>query len=125
MGQQNNSQDIQNRFTAYLQTAVKRRKRDYLKKQIRFASHEMLYDFGSAPYSACCGSSDWLWYLPESEDVAFLSQLTSRERYILVERVLKGTGYDELAKRLGLQYNSAASAYHRAIQKVKKMLKER
>ena len=51
-----------------------------------------------------------------------LTQLTVKERYILFQRVLYGSEYDELAAYLNLQYNGVATAYHRIIKKQRKEL---
>lgn len=132
MGQRykNQSRDcaLQNRFTGYLQVALKRRKRDYIEKQIRKRFHEFPTDFQAAQFA---DSSDYSYGgngqdPSQLEDTALaqaLSQLTARERFILFERVLNGSGYDELAEILGLRYSGAASAYHNIIKKLRKELR--
>lgn len=132
MGQQykNQSKDcaLQNRFTGYLQVALKRRKRDYIQKQRRKRAHEYLTDFQAVEFA---GSSDYGFGgngqdLLQLEDTALaqaLSKLTARERFILFERVLNGSGYDELAETLGLRYSGVASAYHSIIKKLRKELR--
>ena len=132
MGQQykNQSKDcaLQNRFTGYLQVALKRRKRDYIQKQRRKRAHEYLTDFQAVEFA---GSSDYGFGgngqdLLQLEDTALaqaLSKLTARERFILFERVLNGSGYDELAETLGLRYSGVASAYHSIIKKLCKELR--
>lgn len=132
MGQQykNQSRDcaLQNRFTGYLQVALKRRKRDYIQKQIRKRFHEFPADFQAAQFA---DSSDYSYGgngqdPSQLEDTALaqaLSQLTARERFILFERALNGSGYDELAEILGLRYSGAASAYHSVIKKLHKELR--
>lgn len=132
MGQQykNQSRDraLQNRFTGYLQVALKRRKRDYIQKQRRERAHEYLTDFQAAEFAggSDCGfggSSQDLWKLEDAALAQAFSQLTARERFILFERVLNGCGYDELAKTLGLRNSGAASAYRSIIKKLRKELR--
>lgn len=128
MGQQyeNQSRDhaLQNRFTAYLQTALNRKKYGYIQKLARVKKHEMQTYFQDM--EAERSSSSDFGCLPQQEDIALvqaLSGLTARERFILFERVLNGRRYDEIAEALDLRYNGVASAYHRIIKKLRKELR--
>ena len=132
MGQQydNQSRDcaLQNRFTGYLQVALKRKKRDYIQKQLRQKTREFPVDFQTNEVvdSSNLGFTESCKGLSQLEDIAFaraLSGLTARERFILFERVLNDRRYDELAETLGLRYNGVASAYHRIIKKLRKELR--
>lgn len=132
MGQQyeNQSRDraLQNRFTAYLQIALRRKRRDYIQKRLRKDVHEFPTDFQETAF-ADGSNSDFggtCRDLSQMEDSALsqaLSGLTVRERFILFERVLNDRGYDELAEALGLRYNGVVSAYHRMIKKLRKELR--
>lgn len=124
MGHKNNGQGecnaLQNQFTAYLLTALKRKKRDYTNKQMRINGHEFAVDFQAAQFSDDAPGGEI-----QTEDFALtqaLDRLTARERYILFEHILNGCGYDVLAKPLGLRYNGVSAAYHRIIQKLRKKL---
>lgn len=132
MGQQyeNQSRDcaLQNRFTGYLQTALKRKKRDYIRKQVRKRAYDFPADFqatqfaDSSEYSVDRNRQD----LSQLEDTALaqaLSKLTARNRFILFERVLNGSSYDTLAEILGLRSSGVASAYHSIIKKLRKELR--
>ncbi len=128
MGQQykNQSRDraLQNRFTAYLQTALNRKKYDYIQKLACVKKHEMQTCFQDM--RAERGSASGFRGLSQQEDIALaqaLSGLTARERFILFERVLNDRRYDELAKILGLRYSGVASAYHRIIKKLREELR--
>lgn len=132
MGQQYKNQsrycDLQNQFTAYLQIAVNRKKRDYIQKQLRHKTRE--FPIGFQTNEVAGGSDPGLNEkgkgLSQLENIALaraLSGLTARERFILFERVLNDRGYDELGRVLGLGYNGAASAYHRIIKKLRKELR--
>ena len=129
MGQHKASQDVQNRFTAYLLVSLARRKRDYQKNQIRTKSRELLTDFQDGQYEDCrsYGVPDWPRYTVQGECSALMDALyclTERERYIIFERVLMESRYAKLADSMNLQYSGAASLYRRAIQKLKKKLEE-
>lgn len=132
MRQRNNSKDevfaVENRFTAYLLTALKRTKRDYIEKNTRLESREIPTDFRDSPLADELSHDieESFPFLLQIENLALiqaLSHLTSKERNILLGRVLYGTEYDRLAAELGLRYSGAAAAYHRIIKKLKKELK--
>lgn len=119
---------IQNRFTAYLITAAKRKKYQYIQKKIRQSACEVSIDDAI--------SSD-LW--PEEVDMLaglpplaqmenqrllqVLIGLTDRERYVLLAHILDERQFDELAKELGLGYKGVTAVYYRALQKVQKEMR--
>ena len=119
---------IQNRFTAYLITAAKRKKYQYIQKKIRQSACEVSIDDAI--------SSD-LW--PEEVDMLaglpplaqmenqrllqILIGLTDRERYVLLAHILDERQFDELAKELGLGYKGVTAVYYRALQKVQKEMR--
>ena len=115
MGQHNDSQkdnfDLQNRFTAYFLVALRRKKRDYLRKRSRIDAHESLTDFLNIQYAG--SPVDEIPYVESQIGsdalMLFLAQLTAKERYILFQRVLYGSEYDELAADLNLRYNGVAT----------------
>ncbi len=131
MWQKNNgkseSEIIQNQFTAYLATAVKRRRNDYIQQIDRRQQIESLTeDFPFMPeYSI---EQDMLLGLPvlmQLEDSALLQalkELSERERYIFLERALDGKSFEMLAEETGLAYKGVAAVYYRVIQKVKKKI---
>ena len=128
MGHKNNGQGevnaLQNQFTAYLLTALKRKKRDYMNKQIQISGHEFAVDFQAAQFSD--DTVDAMGRDVSTEDLALmqaLNRLTVRERYILFDHILNDCSYDELTKPLGLRYNGVSAAYHRIIQKLRKELR--
>lgn len=133
MGQRNNGRDeanaLQNQFTAYLLTAVRRQKCIYNKKRARLRANETQIDCLADEPADEKASDAMLSDLPpmmQLEDAALIraiSGLTPRERYILFERILSERSYDELGGQLGLQYNGVASAYCRIVKKLRKELR--
>ena len=120
-----NDLSLQNRFTAYFLVALKRKKRDYLQKRSRIEAYESITDFLTVQFVGD-PTSELPSAAPQIEDAALmqaLTQLTAKERYILFQRVLYGSEYDELAVDLNLRYNGIATAYHRIIKKLRKELK--
>lgn len=127
MGHKNDGQGennaLQNQFTAYLQTALRRKKRDYMDKQLRVNSREVPVDFQAAQFSD--DSVKIAGRAPTAEGDALtraLSRLTTRERYILFERILNERSYEDLATPLGLQRSGVSAAYRRIILKLRKEL---
>ncbi|MCA5577282.1 sigma-70 family RNA polymerase sigma factor [Enterocloster clostridioformis] len=132
MWQKNNGKSetdiIQNQFTAYLTTAVKRRKNDYIQQIDKRQQIESLTeDFLFMP--ECGIERDMLFGLPvlmQLEDSALLRALkglSERERYIFLERALDGKSFEMLAEETGLAYKGVAAVYYRAIQKIKKKIR--
>ena len=124
MGHRNNGQGevnaLQNRFTAYLLTAIRRKKRDYIAKQERINGHEFAVDLQAAQFPDEAVDTNTL--ILDLALMQALDSLTARERYILLERVVNKRRYDELASLLGLRYSGVSSAYHRIIHRLRKEL---
>lgn len=113
MWQRNNGKSeteiIQNQFTAYLTTAVQRRRHDYIQQQDRRLQMESLTeDFPFMP--ECSIERDMFLGLPvlmQLEDSALLlalKELSERERYIFFARILDGKSFETLAEEMGLGY---------------------
>ena len=127
MGQRYNSQGeisaLQNQFTAYLMTALKRKERDYMTKEEKLGDHESPVDFQTTQFpDETYSVVDDNTLVGDHVLMEALGRLTARERYILFEHILNERSYDALAESLGLRYNGVASAYHRIIQKLRKEL---
>lgn len=131
MWQRNNGKSeteiIQNQFTAYLTTAVKRHRNDYSQQMDRRQKVESLTDdFLFMP--ECSIDQDMLLGLPvlmQLEDSMLfqaLKELNERERYIFLERTLDGKNFEMLAEEMGLTYKGVAAVYYRAIQKIRKKI---
>lgn len=131
MEQRNDGQNemfaLQNCFTAYLLVAIKRKRYNHIQKQRRLKCYEFPTDFQET-LLAGDSAHDMLdrvplsWQFENQALLSALNQLTARERYILVERVLNERSYNELGRSLGLQYNGTAAAYRRIIIKLRKKL---
>lgn len=129
MWQRNNGQTeaekLQNRFTAYLMVAVRRQQRDYVIKKNQRIRHEFLMedDTYQAEHQTEADILDELPLLIQLENVALqcaLEQISERERYVFMARVLDGISFEEL----GLGYKGVAAVYYRAVGKIRKRMKE-
>ena len=125
MGQRNDGKNdifaIQNRFAAYLMVALRRKKRDYLQKKSRIDANESMTDFLTVQLAGN-PANEIPSAVADDALMQALTQLTAKERYILFQRVLYGSEYDELAADLNLHYSGIATAYHRIIKKLRKEL---
>ena len=118
----------QNQFTAYLITAVRRKKSTYLQAQAKLEQHEIATDFTED----CLGDSEKSELMESRvhgslllENTALeraLERMEARERLILFARVLDEQDFESLAAELGLTYKGVTSAYYRLIRKIKKGL---
>ena len=131
MWQKNNGKSeteiLQNQFTAYLATAVQRRRNDYMQQLDRHQQIESLTeDFSFLP--ECHIEQDMLLGLPilmQLEDNALLhalKELSERERYIFLPRALDGKSFDALAEEMGLGYKGVSAVYYRTVQKIRKKI---
>ena len=131
MWQKNNGKSeteiLQNQFTAYLATAVQRRRNDYLQQMDRRQQIESLTeDFMFMP--ECSIEQDMLLGLPvlmQLEDSALLHalrELSERERYIFLARAVDGKSFEVLAEETGMGYKGVAAVYYRTVQKIKRKI---
>ena len=116
-------------FTAFLSVALRRRRKDYiLSQQVRVEKEEAVMH--AEPISCFVNSDDFLEELPvleTLESAALINALTAlkeRERYIFLERAVNEVSFEVLAEKTGLTYQGAASVYHRAIKRIKKIMGE-
>lgn len=134
MWQQNNKdnkdieEELQIRFTGYLIQAVKRTQRDYLMSLYKYGSQEVLTEevctFGQTLEQEVMEQLPF-WETIENRALLYaLKQLSERERYILLGRVLDETPFDVLGAKTGLSYKGVAAVYYRAIKKVRRIIKE-
>lgn len=133
MWQKNNgkseSEILQNLFTAYLATSVKRRRDGYIQQTARIQQMESMED--DIQYIPEQGTEeDMFCGLPlpmQLEDSALLHVLkgiNERERHVFLARVLDERSFESLAEEMSLGYKGVATIYYRAIGKIKKKMKE-
>lgn len=113
---------LQNRFTAYLVTAVHRRKKDHIYMKSRQRQFE--YYLEDCPVKLGI-EQDILDEIPllmklENANLLFaLERLNEKERYVFLARVLDEKSFEDLGNELGLSYKGVAAVYYRAIHKIK------
>lgn len=123
-------QDIlQNRFTRYLMTAVKRQKMLYIRQRKTRMSREIPIEIQESQ-SLLQSEPDMLEMLPllqkleNTELQTAIKEMKERGRYIFLERALSDKSFIELSKELGMEYKSVATVYYRTVKKIRKHMKE-
>lgn len=127
---------LQNEFTAYLQTAIRRAKVRYLNKKNRVTDTEIPNDSmqmssishtaGSAAFSSLSNFVDIL----EADErlelgilvAEMLAQLSERELMILKGKIFDGLTFPELAEPMEIDVNTVKSIYYRSLKKLRTYL---
>ena len=119
---------LQNRFTAYLLSAVQRRRAVYIDAKVRECQNSSLDEIICEDRKfdldrEALKKFPLLMKLQNEKLFQSLTELSDRERYVLFNRVLDEKSFEELGWELGLSYKGVAAIYYRTIQKVKKKMK--
>ena len=119
----NTDNDVRNKFTAYVMTALERKRMDILQKQKNINKHELLIEMESLStlfdhYEEDCADRHIIAFMLE----AALLALKDLERYIVIQHSLYGRKYDEIGPALGMSYKAVADAYRRAKRKIEWLL---
>ena len=117
----------QNQFTAYLAQAVYHTRCSYLRRQTRCKRMETLLQMDELD-ATTVDSIEIENLLPvrmqlENNTLLLaLKSLTERERDIFLSRILDEKSFEALAEKYDISYKAAASAYYRAIRKMRKQM---
>ena len=108
---------IQNKFTAYLITAVANRKAAYMNK---LKAHRRAMEFLER-----CGAEveTYAEFIENPLLLQALLQIKDWERHILLARLLDERSFIELSKNLGVSYKAVSNSYYRLILKLRRMMK--
>lgn len=111
---------VQNRFTALLKKALHNHKVDYIIAYNKKSGKEVpLTD-----YAYLIGEeSDFIDAIIDYDTVrSALKTLTDRERKIIVLHILEDKDFSEIGAQLGLTYKGTATAFYRALNKLRETL---
>ena len=121
---------IRNHFTAYVKCRVERRKWRIIEKRNRVAKNEVTVDFESyfadivGAADAVTGSDrDPMTWENERLVCAFLS-LSKRDQTIIFAHVLDEATYDEIGGMVGMTGKGASTAYYRAVDRMRNLMKK-
>ena len=118
---------LQNQFTAYLSTAIRRRKVQYMRSKMQMRQYEISLEIQELLMSFL-DEPDMILALPLFEQLEnmkllkYLEQTKERDLYIFLAKVLEGRSLAEIAEELGVRYNTVAAVYYRMIERLKKEL---
>ena len=111
---------LQNQFTAYVQTALKHCKRQYLAKQSMISSHEV-----SSLDDTEVSENDFVIAIAENDALhTALQHIKERERVVVTLRAVEEKSFQEIAITLGMKYSSVTMIYYRALDKLRIILRE-
>lgn len=118
---------LQNQFTAYLVTAIRRSKIQYLRAKAKLHQYELSLELDDyrREFQTEPDLLDQLPLLAQLEDrrlQSALEQVKERDLYILFSRVLEERSFVELADELGIGYKAVTAIYYRLVNKIKKEL---
>lgn len=132
MWQKNNGKEeteiLQNRFTSYVSIAIQRRRNDYIQQQVRQQAEwlpaEILPEQEYHPDQDIFNELPLLMRLENDALLYALKNISEKERYVFLSRVLDEKDFDVLAGELELTYKGVAAIYYRTIQKIKRKMEE-
>ena len=116
---------LQNQFTAYLVTAVKRHKAHYARKKAQRQQIEApleLHDFEPQSEPDLLTGLALLEQIENPMLYLALQQARDRERYIFLTRILEERSFSDLAEELGISYKATTHSYYRFIERIRKMM---
>lgn len=117
---------LQNQFTAYLVTALRRTKVKHIRKK-RYRQYEVPLDYLNE-HDGLMILSDLLTKLPVIEQleneklVKILKTYNEQSVHIFIEKVIGDKSFVEIADTMGLSYNSVQMRYYRILKKLRKEL---
>ncbi len=111
---------LQNKFTAYILTAIRREKLAYLKNRFNRLKIEIeLEEY----HLNIVDNSDIITELGESDSLSWaLRNIKEKERYIFLARALYEKSFSQIANELGMKYKGVASVYYRTIAKLRALI---
>ena len=109
---------LQNQFTAYLQTSLKRCKTQYMKKQNARMVHEVELNPNHEDTE-----EDFCISIAENAALsAAMKQIREKERIVITLRAVESRSFQEIAVQLGMKYSSVTMVYYRALDKLRIIL---
>lgn len=119
---------LQNTFTAYLLSAVRRRKALYIEniikdQQVLSLIEDSTMDCRFDIEQEALDSIPLYMRLQNEKLFSALTMLSERERYVFYNRALEEKSLEELANEVGLSYKGVAAIYYRTIKKIRNYMK--
>lgn len=138
---ENNRNDIQMRFTAYLKKSLKNARGNYLLKKIRitgteipvdeyeefadYGTNDILFEMESATNKVFDGIMEMrlLWdQIADDRLLQALTKLSAIQKNIILLRIFYEKSFEEIGKTLDIPGKKAENTYYNAIKKIRKLL---
>jgi len=119
---------LHNHFTAYLMTAIRNRKINYLRQKFKLQTLELSYEV-QAQFIDFPIDDEPLLSLPVIEQLEnvwlqqALLEIKEHELYILFARVLHNKPFAEISYEMGFKMKTVTSIYYRLIERLRKELR--
>lgn len=140
-----NESSVQNRFTAYLMSAVKHKRMNYMDKKRRIKKyengspdtllksctdfqqeyHRYLVERSPWSYDAVSDVEELVKALDETKLIKSILGLKKRDQDILIARVFQEKDFAAIGRELGITEKQAEMAYYYIIRKIRKELEGR
>ncbi|MCH1952289.1 hypothetical protein MCJ35_24060 [Enterocloster sp. OA13] len=140
-----NESSVQNRFTAYLMSAVKHKRINYMDKKRRIKEyengspdmllksctdfqeeyHRYLIERSPWSYDAVSDVDELVKALDETKLIKSILGLKKRDQDILIARVFQEKEFAAIGRELGITEKQAEMAYYYIIRKIRKELEGR
>ena len=140
-----NESSVQNRFTAYLMSAVKHKRMNYMEKKMWIKEYEngsqdslqkSCTDFQEEYHRYLIERSPWNYdvvpnvdelvkALDETKLIRAILELKKRDQDILIARVFQEQDFASIGRELGITEKQAEMAYYYIVRKIRKELEGR
>lgn len=137
-----NENSVQNRFTAYLMSAVKHKRMNYMEKKMRIKEyengsqdslqksctdfqeeyHRYLIEQSPWSYAAAPNVDELVKALDETKLIRAILELKKRDQDILIARVFQEQDFASIGRELGMTEKQAEMAYYYIVRKIRKEL---
>ena len=112
---------LQNRFTAFISTSMERARIDYLRKE--YSRKKNTYEMDDEKLALVPDGTDFVSRICDREALSFaLDQLSEKERYVIISKVIQEIGFEEIALELGMKFKGVEALYYRTIAKLRNIL---
>ena len=119
---------LQNRFTAYLLTAVQRKKTEYVNRKnnqahLRILEECITIESGFDLEQEALKNIPLQLKLQNDDLLHAIAQLSDMEQYVFFKRTVDEENYTEIARELGMSYKTVAAVFYRTLDKLRKIMK--
>ena len=113
-----------NRFTSFINVSMRRQKATYLNVKNRQMKNLLVLE--DEKLILLPSEFDFVSQIINSNNLEkALKEISIRERYVVICRILEDKDFEEIGNYLGIKYKGAAAIYYRAIAKMRNTMGEK